>query len=210
MQPAPAVLRRAVAHLRRADPVLGAAMDTVGPCRLTVDCETPAFASLLESICYQQLAGKAAATIHGRLRALWPGGHPRPQDVAAATDDTLRGVGLSRQKISYVRDLATRAADGLPLDTLHTLPDEDVIEALTAVRGIGRWTVEMYLMFRLGRLDVLPVNDYGIQKAMQTLYRMRKMPKPDRMRKVAEPWRPYRTVACWYLWRTLDNPAGRA
>jgi 3-methyladenine DNA glycosylase/8-oxoguanine DNA glycosylase len=202
--------RRAVTHLRAADPVLARIIEEVGPCRLKADLETTPFAALVESIVYQQITGKAAATIHGRLRALVGEEIPQPRHIVAASDEALRGVGLSRQKISYLRDLATKAESGLIPDDVHTLDDEAVIERLTAVRGVGRWTAEMFLMFRLGRRDVLPVDDYGIRKAMQRAYRMRKLPKPDRMFRVAERWRPYRSVACWYLWRSLDTTGGRA
>ena len=196
-------LRRAAAHLRRSDPVLGRIVRRVGPCRLTVDRRTAPFAALVESILYQQLTGKAAATIHDRLLALCGRPTPRPEDILRATDAELRAVGLSRQKVGYLRDLSRRVQDGLPLHRLSRLPDEGVIEALTAVKGIGRWTAEMYLIFRLGRLDVLPVDDYGVRKAMQRAYRKHTLPKADWMRKTAEPWQPYRSVASWYLWRSL-------
>jgi DNA-3-methyladenine glycosylase II len=203
---APAVLRRATTHLRRADPVLAAILSRVGPCRLEVDTRGGPFAALVEAILYQQITGRAAATIHGRLCALAGRRLPRPEDLARLGDAELRTVGLSRQKIAYLRDLTERAQDGLPLLQLRRLPDEDVILTLTAVKGIGRWTAEMFLMFRLGRLDVLPVDDYGVRKAMQKAYRMRALPKPDRMRRVGEAWRPYRSIASWYLWRSLNAP----
>jgi 3-methyladenine DNA glycosylase/8-oxoguanine DNA glycosylase len=159
----------------------------------------------VEAILYQQLAGKAAATIHRRLLALLGGKTPRPEDIRRVGDAELRRVGLSRQKVAYLRDLAERARDGLPLAGLSRLPDEAVIEALTRVKGIGRWTAEMFLIFRLGRLDVWPVDDYGIRKAMQRAYRKRALPEAEWMRRTAEPWRPYRTVASWYLWRSLSD-----
>ena len=206
----PATLRKAEARLRRSDPVLAAIMRDVGPCRLRTDETGGAFAALVESIVYQQITGKAAASIYGRVRKLIKRRHPRPHDILAATEEALRGAGLSRQKVAYLRDLAEKVRDGLKLRALGRLENEAVIEALTEVKGIGRWTVEMFLIFRLGRLDVLPVHDYGIRKAMQRAYRLRKLPNPDRMRRLAEPWRPYRTVACWYLWRSLESKAGRA
>jgi len=206
----PATLRKATAHLRRTDPVLAAIIRDVGPCRLRTDETGGAFAALVESIVYQQITGKAAASIYGRVRTLIKRRHPRPQDILAATEEALRGAGLSRQKVAYLRDLAEKVRDGLKLRALGRLENEAVIEALTEVKGIGRWTVEMFLIFRLGRLDVLPVHDYGIRKAMQRAYRLRKLPNPDRMRRLAEPWRPYRSVACWYLWRSLESKAGRA
>jgi 3-methyladenine DNA glycosylase/8-oxoguanine DNA glycosylase len=205
----PATLRKATARLRRSDPVLAAIMRDVGPCRLRTDEGGGAFASLVESIVYQQITGKAAASIYRRVRTLVGRRHPRPQDILAATVDALRQAGLSRQKALYLRDLSERVRDGLKLRALGRLENEAVIEALTEVKGIGRWTVEMFLIFRLGRLDVLPVHDYGIRKAMQRAYRFRKLPDPDRMRRLAEPWRPYRTVACWYLWRSLEARGAR-
>jgi DNA-3-methyladenine glycosylase II len=198
----PERLRKATAHVRRSDPVMAAIIRDVGPCRLQTDDRSGAFAALVESIVYQQITGKAAASIYGRVRKLMRRRHPRPQDILAA--------GLSRQKVAYLRDLAQKVTGGLKLRVLPRLHDEAVIEALTEVKGIGRWTVEMFLIFRLGRLDVLPVHDYGIRKAMQRAYRLRKLPTPDRMCTIAEPWRPYRTVACWYLWRSLESKAGRA
>jgi len=204
-----ALLRKAEAHLRRADPVLARIVEVVGPAPLKID-RSPAFAALLESIVYQQISGKAAAAIHRRLCAALGRRIPRPEDVAAASDKALRAAGLSRVKVAYMRDLAVRAVSGLPLRSLSRLDDERVVEALIQVKGIGRWTAEMFLMFRLLRPDVLPVGDYGIRKAMQRAYRLGKLPKPDVMQRIAEPWRPYRSVACWYLWRSLDSPAGRA
>jgi 3-methyladenine DNA glycosylase/8-oxoguanine DNA glycosylase len=203
------MLRAAEAHLKRADPVLARIVRAVGRAPLRVN-RTPAFAALLESIVYQQITGKAAAAIHARLCRALGRRCPRPQDVLAASDATLRAAGLSSVKVKYMRDLAERASAGLPLRALSRLEDEQVIEALVQVKGIGRWTAEMFLMFRLLRPDVLPVGDYGIRKAMQRAYRLRGLPKPAVMQRIAEPWRPYRSVACWYLWRTLDSPAGRA
>lgn len=175
----------------------------VGACRLEVDRRLGSFAYLVAAIVHQQITGKAAASICKRLCTLNRGRWPRPEQFAAASDEQLRACGLSRQKISYLRDLAAHAASGPSLNRLARLPDEEVIEALTAVRGIGRWTAEMYLMFRLGRPDVLPVDDLGVRKAMQLAYRKRALPKADWMRRTAESWRPWRTVASWYLWRSL-------
>ena len=203
------MLRAAESHLKRADPVMARIVRAVGRAPLRVN-RTPAFAALLESIVYQQITGKAAAAIHARLCKALGRRCPRPQDVLAASEATLRAAGLSSVKVKYMRDLAERASAGLPLRALSRLQDEQVIEALVQVKGIGRWTAEMFLMFRLLRPDVLPVGDYGIRKAMQRAYRLRALPKPAVMQRIAEPWRPYRSVACWYLWRTLDSPAGRA
>ncbi len=206
----PRVLRRARAHLRRVDPALARVVDSVGPCRMEVERGGTAFASLAEAMLYQQITGKAAATIHRRLCALFGRSHLRGEDILAASAADLRAAGLSRQKIRYLRDLSEKALDreALPLHRLGRMADEDAIRILVTVKGIGRWTAEIFLMFRLGRLDVLPVDDYGIQKAIQRAYRMRALPRPDRMRRLAERWRPYRTVACWYLWKSIDGAAG--
>ncbi len=198
-------LRAALKHLRAADPVLARLIDAVGPCRLVVDRRGGPFASLAEAIISQQITGKAAQTIHGRLRTLIRRQHPRAADIAGVSDEQLRAAGLSRQKISYLRDLSAQSLAGLPLARLHRLEDDAVIETLTRVRGIGRWTANMYLMFRLGRLDVMPVDDYGVRKSMQKAYRFRTLPRPERMLKVSQSWRPYRSIACWYLWRGLDS-----
>lgn len=181
-------------------------VDRVGPLRLRRQACAP-FESLARAIVYQQLSGKAAATIFGRLAAAC-GGCVSPEALAALDDGAIRAAGISGQKLSYLRDLTARVASGaLALDRLHRRRDEAVIEELVAVRGIGRWSAEMYLMFRLGRPDVLPVGDLGIRKAVQRAYRLRKLPEPDRLRGIAEPWRPYRTAACWYLWRSLEADA---
>jgi len=199
------VTRGAVRHLKRADPALRALIDRVGPCRLTLRTEGTHFDHLARAIVYQQLAGKAAAAIHARLLGLYGNRPPTPIELLATRPAQLRRAGLSRQKIQYLRDLAGKAVSGaVALDALDGSPDEQVIEALTAIKGVGRWTAQMFLMFRLGRPDVLPVLDYGIGKAMRQAYRLRRMPTPAQMERIAAPWRPYRTVACWYLWRSLD------
>ena len=164
------------------------------------------FSALVRTITSQQISTKAAATIHGRLVALMPGGVATPDALAAIADDRLRAAGLSRQKSAYMRDLCVKVTSGeLPIHSLHTLTDEEVIDAIVKVKGLGRWSAEMFLMFRLRRPDVLPVDDLGIVTAIQRIYGLRKRPKADRIRAIAEPWRPYRTVACWYLWRSLEN-----
>jgi DNA-3-methyladenine glycosylase II len=199
--------RRAVAHLTVTDPILGEVIRRVGPFRLTRRTDGTHFDAVCRSIIYQQLSGKAAATIHGRVLDLFGGRAPLPEELAATQDLTLRGVGLSRQKLSYLKDLASRVAAGdLPIESLHELPDADVIDALVRVKGVGRWTAQMFLMFRLGRPDVLPDLDLGIQKAIQRAYRLRKRPLPERVLKIGAPWAPYRTVASWYLWRSLELP----
>lgn len=197
-------LARATRLLARRDPVLATVIR-----KYRTPLERPVmdpFGALVRTITAQQISTRAAATIHGRLIALMPAG-VQPRALLALTDDQLRQAGLSRQKTMYVRDLAAKAASGeLPLHTLHELSDEDVVEAIIKVKGLGRWSAEMFLMFRLRRPDVLPVDDLGIVTAIQRLYGLRKRPKPDRIRKIGEAWRPYRTVACWYLWRSLEKP----
>jgi DNA-3-methyladenine glycosylase II len=163
------------------------------------------FPALVRTITAQQISTKAAATIHGRLVAQMPKG-VSPDALLALTDAQFRQAGLSRQKISYLRDLASKVKSGvLPVASLHELDDEAVIEAIVKVKGLGRWSAEMFLMFRLRRPDVLPVSDLGIVTAIQRLYGLRKKPKAARIVKIGEAWRPYRTVACWYLWRSLEN-----
>jgi DNA-3-methyladenine glycosylase II len=191
--------------LARKDPVIRDLMRRHGPCGLAAAQHLDPFRALTHAIIAQQLSTKAAATIEGRFAALF-GGRPTPQAVAALGDAELRAVGLSGQKTGYMRDLCARVIDGsLPLHALSALPDEEVVEVLTRVKGIGRWTAEMFLMFRLQRPDVLPVGDLGIVKAVQRAYRLRKAPSPDRLTRIGESWRPYRSVACWYLWASLDN-----
>ena len=197
---------RARRVLARRDPILRDLMRRYGPCGLADNQHTDPFKALVHAIISQQLSTKAAATIAGRFAALFAGGFPNPAQVAAVSDDRLRGVGLSGQKLSYLRDLCARIGDGrLPLAALDAMDDEQVVEALTQVKGIGRWTAEMFLMFRLQRPDVLPVGDLGIVKAVQRAYRLRNTPSPDRLVRIGESWRPYRSIACWYLWASLDN-----
>ena len=196
---------RARRLLMRRDPVLGKAIKQIGPCLLAERQRKDHLTALAGSIVSQQLSTKAAATIFGRFLALFPEGAPLSAPAIVALDDaTLRGVGLSGQKVRYLRDLSERIIDGrLQLDAIESLEDEAVIERLTEVQGFGRWTAEMFLMFRLHRPDVLPVGDLGIVNAVQRLYGLRKRPDPKRLMKLGEPWRPYRSVACWYLWQSL-------
>lgn len=196
---------RARRLLARRDPVIRDLMRAHGPCGLAASQRSDPFVALTHAIISQQLSTKAASTIARRFDALCGGG-PTPAALATLSDDQLRSVGLSAQKIRYMRDLCVRVLDGsLALDGLHTMSDEGVIEALTSVKGIGRWTAEMFLMFRLHRPDVLPLGDLGIVKAVQRAYGLRKLPTPERLTRIGEPWRPYRSVACWYLWASLDN-----
>jgi DNA-3-methyladenine glycosylase II len=202
--------RPALIHLRRADAVLGSLIERVGPCRLEARREGTHYEALVRSIVFQQLSGKAAGTIHARFRALYPRNRPRPELVLQSTDAVLRAAGLSRQKVGYLRDLSARVADGsLPLAHLGRLPDDAIIEHLVQVKGIGRWTVQMFLMFRLGRPDVLPELDLGVQNAIQRAYGLRKRPTPKEVLRIGEPWRPYASVASWYLWRSLENGNGQ-
>jgi DNA-3-methyladenine glycosylase II len=196
------VMRKAVNHLKKADPVLRAIIKRVGPCRMEFG---PAeFSSVAEAIVYQQLNGKAAVTIFKRFAAL--AGEPiTPEGILRLTDAQLRSVGLSKQKSAYLKDLAAKTASGLlDFSRLPELSDEEVIKHLTQIKGIGVWTAHMFLMFSLRRPNVLPTGDYGIQVAVKKHYKKRKLPKPKDMEKIARAWEPYRSIACWYLWRSLD------
>lgn len=186
---------------------MGRVIEAVGPFRLSLDTLRDPFGSLAESIVYQQLTGKAAATIFSRVEKIYaPRRTLRPEDVLATPDEVLRAAGLSRAKTMALKDLAAKAIDGTvpAMKALQDLPDDDVVERLTAVRGIGRWTVEMLLLFRMGRPDVLPATDYGVQKGFARAYRKRTLPKPRALLEYGERWRPYRSVASWYLWRVLE------
>ena len=198
---------RAERLLARRDPILGAIIRRHGPCGLARAQREDPFRAIVEAIVWQQLSGKAAATIFDRFLGLFPADRfPTPAQVQAASDERLRGVGLSRQKIGYLRDLCAKMQAGeLPLDRLDEMEDDAVIEVLTRVKGIGRWTAEMVLMFRLQRTDVLPVDDLGIVKAIRKAYGLRKDPTADRIRQIGEKWRPYRSIASWYLWQMRDN-----
>ena len=198
---------RARRVLMRRDPVLGAAIKRIGVCGMAERQRSDHLTALAGAIVSQQLSTKAAATIFGRFLALFPEKQiPGAAAIAAQDDAALRGVGLSGQKVGYLRDLCARIGDGrLRLEDLDGLPDEVVIERLTAVKGFGRWTAEMFLMFRLHRPDVLPVGDLGIVNAVRKLYGLRKVPDSKRLQKIGEAWRPYRSVASWYLWQSLKG-----
>lgn len=207
--PLPFDLETATRTLRETDPRLAKVIDLHGPCRIDANGAGTPFAALARSIAYQQLAGKAAATIHGRVVALYaPRRILRPEDVLATPDERLRQAGLSRAKTAAVKDLAQKALDGIvpSWTALRRMDDEEIVARLTSVRGVGRWTVEMLLIFHLGRPDVLPVSDYGVRKGFQRTYAKRKLPTPVQLTKHAERWRPYRSVASWYLWRALEDP----
>jgi len=168
------------------------------------------FEALTRSIVFQQLSGKAAATILSRVVALFPDNVPTAAGVMRITDERFRSAGLSRQKIGYLRDLAEKVASGaLPLDAVESMTNDDLIAHLVQVKGIGRWTAQMFLMFRLGRLDVLPELDLGIQNAIQKAYRKRKRPTPKDVAKIGAKWAPHSSVASWYLWRSLENGDGQ-
>lgn len=195
-------MRKAVLHLKKSDPVLRAIIERVGPCRMEFG---PAeFSSLAEAIVYQQLNGKAAVTIFNRFAAL--AGEPiTPDGILKLSNEQLRSVGLSKQKSAYLKDLAAKTASGvLDFSRLPELPDEEVIQHLTQVKGIGVWTAHMFLIFSLRRPNVLPIGDYGVQVAVKKHYKKRKLPKPKDMEKIARAWEPYRSIACWYMWRSLD------
>jgi 3-methyladenine DNA glycosylase/8-oxoguanine DNA glycosylase len=204
----PIDLHAADAHLRAVDQRLARIMDIVGPCRMTLQQTSSVFAALAEAIVYQQLHGKAAATIFGRVCALMPRGRRslNARNLMTATDEALRGAGLSRNKLLALRDLAERTLSGeVPgLAKLRRMSDEDAIEALTAVRGVGRWTVEMLLIFRLGRSDVLAVDDLGLRQGHAIVLGRTGMTERKALAQYGERWRPYRSVASWYLWRAAE------
>jgi DNA-3-methyladenine glycosylase II len=199
----------AISHLKARDPILGTLVEAVGPC--TLKLRRDRFDALVRSILSQQISTAAARTIRARLEARI--GIPRPDTVLALSVEELRECGISPQKAKYLHDLAEHVASGrLPLNRLGRLSDDEVIERLVAVKGIGRWTGQMFLMFSLGRPDVLPHDDLGIRAGMRRLYGLTEMPTRERMDEIAAPWRPHATLACWYLWRGLElkPPMGAA
>jgi DNA-3-methyladenine glycosylase II len=195
-------MRKAINHLKKSDPIISDIIKRVGPYKMGY--RDPVLHSLARAIVYQQLNGKAALTIFNRFAAL--AGEPlTPQGILKLTDEQMRSAGLSKQKTSYLRDLAEKTHRGdLSFEKLAGLSDDEVIKHLTQVKGIGVWTAHMFLMFSLRRPDVLPVGDFGIRTAVMKHYKKRKMPNPKQMEKIAKCWEPYRSVACWYLWRSLD------
>lgn len=216
-------MRRAAVHLKKSDPVMRAIIERIGPCRMQFS--SPEFHSLAEAIVYQQLNGKAAETIFNRFAAL--AGQPvTPEGILKLSDEQMRGAGLSKQKSAYLKDLAAKTSSGL-LDfaRLPGLPDAEVVEHLTQVKGIGVWTAQMFLMFSLKRENVLPTGDFGVRMAMYKQYldvqrnvraakrsaakkasqKKIKLPTPEQMEQIAKRWEPYRSVACWYLWQSLDT-----
>jgi DNA-3-methyladenine glycosylase II len=194
-----------VKYLSKVDPQLEVVINTVG--KYSIRLRTDAFQSLVESIIYQQLAGSAANVIYTRFIKYYNNMMPTPMDIISSSDMELKSkIGLSSKKVQYLKDLATKIAERkLRLDLLTTLSDEEVINQLIQVKGIGRWTAEIFLIFCLGRQDVLPVTDLGIRKAMHNIYSLSELPKPAEMLAIAQPWRPHRTVATWYLWKSLSK-----
>jgi 3-methyladenine DNA glycosylase/8-oxoguanine DNA glycosylase len=203
-------LDEALAHLRKTDPKLGAVIDRAVAPAMRLDATESTFQALAQSIVYQQLSGKAAATIYGRLRDLFPRRKLTPERLRDAKDEALRGAGLSRGKTLALRDLATRTLAGTVPDVerLHTMSDDAIVDRLVQVRGIGRWTVQMLLIFRLGRPDVLPIDDYGVRAGFQKAYGKRKMPTPRELARHGERWKPFRTLGAWYMWRALELSRG--
>ena len=197
----------ALRHLRRGDPVMAQLIRRAGPFILKPDRSRSPYESLLRAVAHQQLTGKAANTILGRFCALYGGtSYPQPEQLVATPDEHLRGAGFSRAKAASLKDIASKTLDGTIPErrVLSRLTDESIIERLTEARGVGRWTVEMFLMFTLGRPDVLPVDDYGIQNGYRLAYGKRRLPKPRVLAEFGERWAPYRTTASWYLWRAVD------
>jgi DNA-3-methyladenine glycosylase II len=202
--------RPSVRHLKRVDPILARVIEQVGPCRIALRTDGTHYHALTRAIVFQQLSGKAAGTIFGRFNALYPANSPTPEAVLATSDEQLRAVGLSRQKVGYMRDLSLKVTTGdLPLDAVEHMADDDLIAHLVQVKGIGRWTAQMFLMFRLGRPDVLPELDLGIQNAIRKAYRMRKRPTPKQVKRIGAKWSPHSSVASWYLWRSLEDGDGQ-
>lgn len=201
--------RSAVRHLKRADPHLARLIAQVGPCRLSLRAPRSTFHALMRAVVYQQLSGRAAAAILARLRALFPGDEePEPQRLLALPDAALRAAGLSRNKLAALRDLAAKTLNGTVPEAgeLRRMSDEAIIARLTVVRGVGRWTAEMLLIFDLGRPDVLPLDDLGIRKGFARAYAMRGLPASVTLQRAGRRWAPYRSVASWYLWRAAETP----
>ena len=191
-------------HLMKADPKLHLIIKRIGPCELHSVAPKDPFVTLCLSIASQQLSTKAAATIFKRFEDLFPNRQPTPERVMALTDDEIRACGFSRPKVTFIKDLASRVLDGrLDLKKLTKHSDDEVMEQLVAVKGIGRWTAEIFLMFRLGRQDILPADDLGLMNAAHRAYGLRKRPDAKKLRQMGEAWRPYRSVAAWYLWQSL-------
>ncbi|MGD0614751.1 MAG: DNA-3-methyladenine glycosylase [Verrucomicrobiota bacterium] len=199
----------AVLHLRRADKILGRLIARVGPCTLKPATRKAPFEALVEAVTYQQLNGAAAKTILNRVLALYPGKRfPTPRDLLGTPDGKLRSAGLSGAKTAAIKDIAAKTLEGIVPGARAAagMTDAEILERLTCVRGVGPWTVEMFLMFTLGRMDVLPATDYGVRKGFALLYGRRELPSPKEVLEHGERWRPHRSTAAWYLWRALDLP----
>jgi DNA-3-methyladenine glycosylase II len=204
---------QALQHLIKTDRTLGRLIARVGPCKLVPRNRRSPFESLVRSVVFQQLNGTAAGTILSRVKALYPGRRfPRPQDLLDTSDERLRGAGLSRAKTAAVKDIAAKTIAGIVPTSraIVQMSNEEIIERLTSLRGVGPWTVEMLLIFTLGRPDVLPVTDYGVRKGFALTYGWSDLPDPKELREFGERWSPHRTTAAWYFWRALELPvAGR-
>lgn len=197
-------LQEPIDFLKKTDPILNQIIQQVGP--LQLERQNTYFLSLVKAIIYQQLAGKAAESIFNRFQELYEGRSPEPVDILSTADEKFRAAGLSKQKLSYLKDLALKFSDGtLAQKRWNRMSDEEIIQHLIQIKGIGRWTAEMFLIFSLGRLDVLPVDDLGLRKAAQKAYQLQELPQAETIKKLAEPWKPYRTVATLYLWRSLHR-----
>ena len=199
--------KKARLYLMKADPTLGRIIKKVGPCKLHAVAPRDPFEALAMSIASQQLSTKAADTIFRRFCELFPPDRrPTPDRVMTMTDEEIRACGFSRPKVGFIKDLAGHVLDGrLDLAGLKQHPDDEVMRQLVAVKGIGRWTAEIFLMFRLGRPDILPADDLGLMNAVHRAYKLRKRPDPKRLRKMGEAWSPHRSVAAWYLWASLND-----
>jgi DNA-3-methyladenine glycosylase II len=198
----------AIAHLSKADKKLARLIKKIGPCRLVPQTRRAPFQALVRSVTFQQLNGTAAETILNRVLALYPGKKfPTPEDLLATPDEKLRAAGLSRNKIAAVKDIAAKTIAGVVPDSraIQKMSNEEILERLTAVRGVGPWTVEMLLMFTLGREDVLPCTDFGVRKGFALIYGLKELPTPKELLAHGENWRPHRTTAAWYMWRALDT-----
>jgi DNA-3-methyladenine glycosylase II len=203
------VLSEGERALARRDPVMKRLIKQVGPSVIGTRRSRTSFESLVSAIVFQQLAGKAAAAIYGRVVALFPGGRVSPENVLAVSEQRLRGAGLSAAKVASIRDFATKALDGtVPLRSLGRLPDEEIIARLVAVRGIGRWTAEMFLLFQLGRPDVWPVEDLGVRNGYRIAYELAEMPTAKELGPLGDRYRPYRSYAAWYCWQAVHIARG--
>ena len=201
-------LEQAIGHLTTKDKTLARLIRRVGPCRLCTDNRRSPFESLVEAVAHQQLHGKAARTILGRVKALVPNRRfPSPDDLLHLPEESLRGAGLSRAKVAAVKDIAAKTRDRIvpTARQMAHMEDAEIVERLTTIRGVGRWTVEMLLIFKLGRLDVLPIDDFGVRKGFAITYRHDDLPRPKALLDYGERWRPFRSVAAWYLWRAVDE-----